>query len=132
MASPRGSRSPFPRGPWLLLSLVESYRSDSSEQAKHTTVGGFIFLRFFCPAILSPDSTSPPLLTKVDQNLRRTLILISKSLQNLANGLDFGNKEPFMQDMNAFINDNKATVEGFFDNLAVRCDKRADISSSTK
>jgi neurofibromin 1 len=89
-------------------------------QAKYTTVGGFIFLRFFCPAILSPDSTSPPLLSKVDQNLRRALILISKSLQNLANGLDFGNKEPYMQDMNNFINENKTTVEAFFDSLAVR------------
>jgi len=77
-------------------------------------------LRFFCPAILSPDSTNPPLMVKVDQNLRRALILISKSLQNLANGLDFGSKEVFMQPMNSFISENTPAVQAFFDNLAVR------------
>lgn len=92
----------------------------SFPEARHTTVGGFIFLRFFCPAILSPDSTSPPLITKVDNNLRRALILISKTLQNLANGLEFGIKEPFMQELNSFIRDNKAYVEGFFDQLAAQ------------
>ena len=58
-------------------------------------------------------------MTKVDQNLRRALILVSKSLQNLANGLEFGSKEQFMQPMNDFIKENTPAVQQFFDNLAV-------------
>lgn len=87
-------------------------------EAKYTSVGGFIFLRFFCPAILSPDSVNPPLLPSVEAKTRRALILISKCLQNLANGIEFGVKEPYMVPMNAFISNNDATVKRFFDELA--------------
>lgn len=87
-------------------------------EAKYISVGGFIFLRFFCPAILSPDSVTPPLLPSVDARTRRALILVSKCLQNLANGIEFGAKEPYMVPMNAFINKNDATVKQFFDDLA--------------
>src|SRR3989338_8692973 len=44
--------------------------------AKHTSVGGFLFLRFFCPAILSPDSCG--LATNISKEARRPLILIAK------------------------------------------------------
>ena len=87
-------------------------------EAKYISVGGFIFLRFFCPAILSPDSMNPPLLPSVDAKVRRALILLSKSLQNLANGIEFGVKEPYMVPMNSFITGNDAKVKQFFDDLA--------------
>jgi hypothetical protein len=53
------------------------------------------------------------------QTARRGLILVSKLLQNLANGLEFGNKEPAMASFNPFISDNKEKVEAFFNILAV-------------
>jgi hypothetical protein len=93
--------------------VVRSY-----PEAKYISVGGFIFLRFFCPAILSPDSMTPPLLPSVDGKLRRALILLSKSIQNLANGIEFGVKEPYMVPMNSFITGNDAKVKQFFDDLA--------------
>lgn len=86
---------------------------------KYSSVGGFIFLRFFCPAILSPDSnglySGPPL----DSKSRRPLILICKGLQNLANGIKFGSKEVFMDEMNNFIADNTTSTHAFFDALVV-------------
>jgi len=87
-------------------------------QSKHTAIGGFIFLRFFCPGVMSPDSQG--ILTEgvIDGVARRALILISKSLQNLSNGLEFGKKEPFMEDMNVFIRDNMPRVQEYFDRLA--------------
>jgi len=45
---------------------------------------------------------------------------VSKLLQNLANGLEFGNKEPAMASFNPFITDNKDKVDAFFNVLAVR------------
>jgi neurofibromin 1 len=80
-------------------------------------VGSFLFLRFFCPAIVSPEELNI-LATPPSQTARRGLILVSKLLQNLANGLEFGNKEPAMASFNPFISDNKEKVEAFFNILA--------------
>eukprot|EP01130_Rhizamoeba_saxonica_P009102 TRINITY_DN3691_c4_g2_i1.p1 TRINITY_DN3691_c4_g2~~TRINITY_DN3691_c4_g2_i1.p1 ORF type:complete len:619 (-),score=134.90 TRINITY_DN3691_c4_g2_i1:69-1877(-) len=94
--------------------------------AVHTSVGGFIFLRFFCPAILAPESHG---LVEgvIDPMARRPLILISKALQNIANGLLFGGKkEPFMLPMNEFIQEKITVVEDFFDQLAVPSDDDYD------
>jgi len=86
--------------------------------SRHTSVGGFIFLRFFCPVILSPDANGIVESSSLDQDARRALILISKSLQNLANGIQFGAKESYMNDMNKFISDNLEECRGFLDELA--------------
>lgn len=46
-------------------------------------VGSFIFLRFFCPAIINPEAEK--IKTRISSKNRRTLILVAKVLQNLAN-----------------------------------------------
>jgi len=80
-------------------------------------VSGFIFLRFFCPAIVTPEkyhlvSEPPP------KEARRGLILVSKLLQNLANGVEFdGSKEEYMKSMNHFVTSNLKNVTVFFDKL---------------
>ncbi|KAI8822018.1 uncharacterized protein EV422DRAFT_566445 [Fimicolochytrium jonesii] len=70
---------------------------------KYSAVSGFIFLRFFCPAILSPKlfgitADHPP-----DPAIARTLTLIAKILQNLANLSEFEGKEPHMAPCNSWI-----------------------------
>ena len=77
---------------------------------EQTAVCGFIFLRFFCPAIVTPEmhglmQGSPPV------HLRRGLVLITKTLQNLANKVTFGHKETYMEPMNKFINANIHRIE---------------------
>ncbi len=50
-------------------------------------------LRFVCPAVAAPDSfklRDAPL----SKEVRRRLVLVSKLLQNLANDVLFGDKEP--------------------------------------
>jgi len=82
----------------------------------NTTIGGFIFLRFFCPAVSSPEAygitEEPP-----SASSRRLLILITKVLQNLSNDVEFGSKEPYMTKMNDFIQSNRGKLAAFYDKL---------------
>ena len=50
---------------------------------------------------------------------RRPFVLVSKVLQTIANGVEFGKKEPFMLPMNTHIQQYIKNVHAFFDELAV-------------
>ncbi|KAI2660294.1 Ras GTPase-activating protein 1 [Labeo rohita] len=77
---------------------------------------GFVFLRLICPAIVNPrifniiaDPPSPI--------ASRTLTLVAKAVQNLANLVEFGAKEPYMEGVNPFIKSNKHRMIKFLDDL---------------
>jgi len=76
-------------------------------------VGGFIFLRFFCPAIVSPDGNDLITIPQSHKELRRGLVLCTKIIQNLANNVRFGVKETFMNELNDFLKSNITPVTGF-------------------
>lgn len=83
------------------------------ENCAQLVVAGFMFLRFLGPAIAAPESFR---LTAIETpEARRTLLLVGKILQNLANGAEF--KEPYLQDMNAFLTKNANKVANFFQKL---------------
>ncbi|ELR15903.1 PH domain containing protein [Acanthamoeba castellanii str. Neff] len=89
-------------------------------ESKYSAIGGFFFLRFLCPAIVSPESyglVDSGAATLTGAN-RRPLILVSKVLQSIANGVQFGKKEPYMIPMNELMQVNIAKVHNFFDDLA--------------
>ncbi|KAJ1927924.1 Ras GTPase activating protein ira2 [Tieghemiomyces parasiticus] len=77
--------------------------------AEPTAVGGFVFLRFFCPAIVAPD-THGLVTGMVSKDVRRGLILATKVIQSLANDVLFGTKEAFMTPMNEFLIAHKRRV----------------------
>lgn len=74
-------------------------------------------MRFFCPAIVAPDSSKLVTVT-VGPDSRRKLVLIAKVLQNLANGVRFGAKESYMTPFHAFIDENEERTKRFFEELA--------------
>ncbi|KAK4662632.1 Ras GTPase activating protein ira2 [Podospora pseudopauciseta] len=80
--------------------------------SKYTAVGAFIFLRFFCPAIVAPEAeglvSTPP-----SKEMRRGLLLIAKVVQNLANNVLFGVKEPYMFPLIEFLTNNIYRVTTF-------------------
>lgn len=80
-------------------------------------VSGFIFLRLICPAILNPRQFNllqePP-----HPTASRSLIMIAKCLQNLANLVEFGGKEPYMEVVNPFILKNKERMISYLDLLS--------------
>jgi len=87
-------------------------------EAKYTAVGAFVFLRFFCPAIVAPEveglvATSP------SKEMRRGLLLIAKVVQNLANNVLFGAKEQYMFPLNDFLTQNIYRVTTFLREISV-------------
>lgn len=90
--------------------------------AKYTAVGAFVFLRFFCPAIVAPEveglvSNAP------SKEMRRGLLLIAKVIQNLANNVLFGAKEPYMFPLNHFLTQNIYRVTTFLREICVLTDE---------
>jgi len=84
---------------------------------KTRVVSGFIFLRLLCPAILNPRQFG--LLSEpVPPPATRSLVMIAKCLQNLANLVEFGGKEPYMEVVNPFILKNKERMVVFLDHLS--------------
>mmetsp|Transcript_13181 Transcript_13181/g.52599 ORF Transcript_13181/g.52599 Transcript_13181/m.52599 type:complete len:767 (-) Transcript_13181:76-2376(-) len=84
--------------------------------AARKAVGGFYFLRFICPAIVSPEGFG--VIDKLEPRGRRALIMMSKIVQTLSNGVMFGAKEAFMTPMNDFIKENLENVHFVLDKLA--------------
>ncbi|XP_065836924.1 ras GTPase-activating protein 1-like [Oscarella lobularis] len=84
-------------------------------EVKTRVVSGFLFLRLFCPAIVKPQLSS---LTKKSVSSTRTLVLVAKCLQNLANLISFGGKEVYMWKINSFIEKNKEKLVAFIDELS--------------
>jgi len=102
-----------------------SFFFDSSSSSWYS---GFVFLRFFCPAILDP-SLFGMAVEHPDQNTGRTFTLVAKTLQNLANLVEFGAKEPFMADMNVFITKNLDSMKVCIDKMCAL--PKADLPPST-
>ncbi|KAG8905759.1 Ras GTPase activating protein ira2 [Tulasnella sp. 403] len=84
-------------------------------EAKYAAVGGFIFLRFICPTIVSPSSVDIELPAD-NPAIHRGLVLITKIIQNLANNILFG-KEAFMMSMNSFLTSNIMPVTRFLSDV---------------
>ncbi|XP_067128890.1 LOW QUALITY PROTEIN: ras GTPase-activating protein 1 [Centruroides vittatus] len=84
---------------------------------KTRVVSGFVFLRLLCPAILNPRQFN--LINDTPSEIAaRSLILVAKCLQNLANLVEFGAKEPWMEVINPFILKNKNRMIKFLDDIS--------------
>ncbi|KAJ1675764.1 Ras GTPase activating protein ira2 [Spiromyces aspiralis] len=94
----------------MLYSLVEPYFPGSGL----TAVGGFLFLRFLCPALVAPDTHG--LAPQIDnRDLRRGLLLCTKVIQNIANDVLFGSKESYMTSLNEFVAEYRPRVQKFLE-----------------
>ncbi|KAI0468110.1 Rho GTPase activation protein [Xylaria cf. heliscus] len=105
--------------------VAEDRYGDFLRTVNYTSVSGFLFLRFICPAILNPklfgilrDNPRP--------RAQRTLTLIAKGLQALANLSSFGKKESWMEYMNRFLGHHRQSFKNFIDQLcSVPSDRNA-------
>lgn len=98
-----------------IRSLTRRKYPEVTEFALCSLIGGFFFLRFINPAIVTPQAYM--LVDGVPaKNPRRTLTLIAKMLQNLANKPSHS-KEAYMATLNPFVEMNKARMNGFLNSL---------------
>ena len=101
--------------------------SDSLQLDTPVLIGGYIMLRFFNPAIATPDAMN--LTTKKKTKCsQRNFILITKVIQNLANNVLFGNKEKFMICMNDFLTQKKDIMREYLMSIIDYSEKVDDSS----
>jgi len=81
--------------------------------------GSFIFLRFVCPSFVFPEQNDLcDQKEELSQQQRRGLMLVSKVLQNAANGVVF--REPYMLRLNdEFLTPNRPIIIQLFDQITV-------------
>ena len=137
-----------------IRACAEDRYGDFLRTVTYSSVSGFLFLRFFCPAILNPKlfgllkgmALLFPFffffflwaleLTRIFSSMidhphpraQRTLTLIAKALQGLANMSTFGHKEPWMEPMNKFVIGHRAEFKEFVDAI---CSIPADRPTTT-
>ncbi|KAK4055059.1 RasGAP protein [Microbotryomycetes sp. JL221] len=100
-----------------IRSLTRRKYPEATDYAICSLIGGFFFLRFINPAVVTPQAymliDSLPASAK---HPRRTLTLIAKMLQNLANKPSYS-KEAYMMSLNPFVDNNKTRMNQFLNAL---------------
>ncbi|KAF2683109.1 hypothetical protein K458DRAFT_305605 [Lentithecium fluviatile CBS 122367] len=99
-----------------IRACAEDRFGDFLRTVKYSSVSGFLFLRFFVPAVLNPKLFGL-LKEHPKPRARRALTLVAKSLQGLANMSSFGTKEAWMEPMNVFLNSHRQEFKTYLDNI---------------
>ncbi|XP_061866309.1 rasGAP-activating-like protein 1 [Colius striatus] len=96
----------------------ERFPSQQHEEVRYFSISGFLFLRFFAPAVLTPKLFSLRE-QHADPRTGRTLLLLAKALQSIGNlGLQAGQgKEPWMAPLHAVLLPSVTRVRAFLDSL---------------
>ncbi|KAJ6242920.1 ras gtpase-activating protein [Anaeramoeba flamelloides] len=82
--------------------------------AKYSLLTGFFFLRFLSPIIAVPERNGITF-KKIDPNSRRAFVLVSKTIQNIANRAQF--KEQTMSFLNPLVSQYENKIKIFLDSL---------------
>lgn len=113
---------------WICAQLAELAQKKWNEVDRYQIgglVGGYIYLRFFNPVIVTPESVHF-VDKKLSKTMRRNLILVAKIMQNLSNGVDFRDK--YMKKLSGWVDRHREDIQTYFarlidvDTLADRMD----------
>jgi len=105
----------LPREIRAIAGLIAEEARNHTPDREFALVGGFIMLRLINPSLVAPESYGMlPWGSVPSQKARRNLILLSKLLQNLSNGVEFGVKEPHMRIVNSFVTENRELMNDWF------------------
>eukprot|EP00794_Sanderia_malayensis_P015996 gene15996-17607_t len=115
------SRPRFPRDLQDTFYLIKQRCESLQKDVSMKLISGSVFLRFLCPAILSPSLFH---LTREYPNEKtaRCLTLIAKALQNLANFTRFGGKEAYMEGLNEFVEREFPKMKNFLEMISSDAD----------
>ncbi|KAK2958518.1 hypothetical protein BLNAU_6552 [Blattamonas nauphoetae] len=101
--------------------LTLSQQHSDSLSSPTALVGGLLFLRFICPSLFGSDmiNASMPFIPEsqencqISRNTQKNLLVITKVLQSLSNGVELGLKEEKMKVMNDYVQRNQARMNDF-------------------
>ncbi|KAJ2849749.1 RasGAP protein, partial [Coemansia erecta] len=98
-----------------IRSLTKRRYPDAPDSAVCSLIGGFFFLRYINPAIVTPQAHM--LIENAPTALpRRVLTLVAKLIQNLANKPTYA-KEKYMESLAPFIESNRTRINKFLNDL---------------
>ncbi|ETO25151.1 hypothetical protein RFI_11994 [Reticulomyxa filosa] len=102
---------------WICKQLAEMAQKrfpDADRYQIGGLVGGYIYLRFFNPVIVTPESVHF-VEKKLSKVMRRNLILVAKILQNLSNGVEF--RDQYMQSLSPWVEKHREDIQTYFARL---------------
>eukprot|EP01084_Bolivina_argentea_P224508 379615_1 len=100
---------------WICRQIVEMTQQKFPNDNKYQVVGKYICLRFYIPAIITPESIPTIVKKKLSKTMRRNLILVAKILQNLFTGITF--RDTFMYPFSNFITRHRKDIGIYFSQL---------------
>ncbi|KAI8135847.1 hypothetical protein DUD61_000472 [Geotrichum candidum] len=101
----------------------------NSKNSSVTAVSSFFILRFICPALVSPESEGL-LKTAPSKEVRRTLLLLAKMIQNMANGSSSFVKLPTDKLHSANYTPDSDAVIQFLRNISTLAEENTDDNIS--
>eukprot|EP01088_Endostelium_zonatum_P015496 TRINITY_DN3826_c0_g1_i1.p1 TRINITY_DN3826_c0_g1~~TRINITY_DN3826_c0_g1_i1.p1 ORF type:complete len:1333 (-),score=278.45 TRINITY_DN3826_c0_g1_i1:76-4074(-) len=108
--------TPFPPELKWFLQSISSKTSVNFSELTNGVIANFIFLRFICLGITTPNAFGLWKRQPSPESLR-FLVLLSKVLQNLAFGVEF-EKEAYMTEMNDFIIQNRDFMNNWLEKIS--------------
>jgi hypothetical protein len=113
----------FPQSVKGLFHVLQNIIDQRFSGMGSTIIGSFFFLRFVCAALVTPRDYD---LVKQSPSAgaQRSLILLSKVLQNISNQLLFGDKETYLQFMNPYLEKHFEKISRSLKRLSVIQDRK--------
>lgn len=90
----------------------------------YVAVGSFVFLRFFCPALVSPESEG--IIENPEAPYKRPFITLAKVIQSLANGSDNVARWPALEAQSQFLEDCRERIFEFLKEIC-KSKRKVDI-----
>ncbi len=108
---------------------IRTVAIQSFPEAGATSVGAFIFLRFFCPAIVAPEANNL-VKSPLRREIRRSLLLVAKVIQNMANGSLYSLKMPLLYERMGELNQINDQITKFLVESTILSGKPHDKDDS--
>ncbi|MDB4286384.1 RasGAP domain-containing protein, partial [bacterium] len=106
------------------IDAFEKKFPEANKENSYEKVGGMIFLRYLLPPLIGNDWLVKEELGSFTPEEwaagKRTAVLASKMMQNLANNKDFSSKESYMTAFNPWIASNQGTMNDYFDRVLAK------------